>query len=243
MSEQRLVVLLSGGIESIVTAAIAAQTRATRHALYVDYGHLARVPEKSAARAISREYGLNLEVVELTLPFLETHDMFAEGAVIIANEELPEAERIDQAKANRAHAIPHRNLVFVGLATMLAETVGATEVWAGFDDNPASPTRTKDKSPEFAELLGSAIRAGSDASFPNIPRIITPLQGNSKTDTIQLGQSLGVKWSLSRSCYNGFTLPCGVCAQCRTRRAAFAKLGVDEGVAYCSREFIDAQVS
>lgn len=238
--KQKMVILLSGGIESLVTAALAAEVGGQRHALYVDYGHLASAPEASAARAIAREYGMHLEVVELKLPFLERHSFFEEGGVIISNEHLDETFRVVQSTADRAHVIPYRNLAFLSLATMFAGSIGAAEVWCGFDDRP-NATRTKDKSAEFVLAYEGAVAEATDDDR-SAPRVVTPLQGNSKVDTIRRGQSLGVDWSLSWSCYNGFSLPCGLCAQCQTRVASMSELGLPRE-AVCTREFVLEQAT
>ena len=240
---KRLVLLLSGGIESIVIAAIAAQTEGRRHAVFVDYGQIPRQKELKAVRAITREYGIQLEVVTMEVPFLEDHDMLDEGGVIYSNElsEKLGMKPRPQAKADRGHVVPYRNLVFSTIAASYAETIGATELWMGFDYRPDLPSRTADKSPAFVAALEDVLAEGSDSE--DLIQVVTPLQGYTKVDTIRRGHLLGVKWNTSWSCYNAFSLPCGVCAQCLTRKSAFFEAKIDEDVEYCSLEFIQAQLS
>lgn len=244
--DHRAVALLSGGIESLVTAALMDErghkfSRSYKHGLFVDYGQNARDKERLAASRIARRYGIQLEIVDAVFPFLENHDLVT-GGVVYSNalsEELG-LVRKSQKVADRAHVVPYRNLVFTSMAASFASSIGADEIWVGFDYIPDVPTATADKSPKFVEHLNKVFEiAQEDIAV----RLITPLQGNKKVDTIVQGKELGVCWRDSWSCYNALDLPCGVCAQCLTRVQAFREAGIDEGVNYHSREFIREQLS
>lgn len=248
---ERYVALLSGGIESLVTAALMRDRMNRRgavgHAVFVNYGQVPHEQEERAVRDIAREYGLHLEVAEVTLPFLGSHDMVS-GDTVFYWKDVAEGYGLPFGRGahERNHVVPYRNLMFISIAAAFAGQVKATQLWCGFDHHPMPDkagwnTATSDKSPEFVKAFESTLTFGRD-DWPRI-KVVTPLQGNSKTKTIKRGEALGVKWSMSWSCYNAFTLPCGVCAQCRTRREAFSALGVDEGVDYCSIEFLRQQVS
>lgn len=244
----RMVVLLSGGIESLVVAALARaydpEGDVRLHGLFVDYGQVPREQERRASRTIAREYGIVLEEVELVLPFLDGHPMTEDGIIMYFDDLAEElgVKRSTRADVYRSHVVPYRNLMFTSMAASLALHVGADQIWTGFDYRPDLPTATADKSPAFVRALDETFAAAADKGT-RAPRIVAPLQGNSKVDTIRNGEKLKVKWSTSWSCYNGLNFPCGVCAQCLTRIQSFAEAGVDEGVEYHSREFIREQLS
>lgn len=238
-----VVALVSGGIESLVVAAWMSKKHRSefRHAVFVDYGQMAAQQELESTRAIAREYGLNLECVEMKLPFLEGYGLIRQG--LMYADELAEelgVKPIKSPSVDRSHVIPYRNLFLVSIAASMADTVCAEELWLGFDYHPNLPTRTADKSPEFVAQLQDVIDTAKENSDVTL---VTPLQGNTKEATIKKGVELNVNWSLSWSCYNNLSLPCGVCAQCRTRRTAFNVTGVHEGVDYHSLDFIRSQLA
>lgn len=232
---KRAVVVLSGGIESLVTAAVFRDQNAAAlgHAIFVRYGQKALPGEERAVRDIARRYALNLEVVDMVVPFLTGHDMLDEDSITYGNGVLdPEGSRVKPD--NRSHVIPYRNLVFVAIGAMFASTIKATELWVGFDyTGDSNPTATSDKSPEFVKALSRVLDIAKEGKAV---KVVTPLQGNVKEKTIRLGERLGVDWSSSWSCYNYLGKPCGVCAQCNTRQRALKACGVDEGVQYCTLE-------
>ena len=234
----RLVALISGGVESIVVAALASAMcpRWKRHAVFVDYGQAVREQELSASTAIAREYGMNLEVVTIDLPFLASHDLVA--GTIVVDPSLVTEFGVGAGKA-RSHIVPYRNVMFLSIAASYAGQVGASEVWAGFDYRADDPvTAARDKRPEFVDAFNTVVQeSGSGPLW-----VRTPLQGKTKVETITLGAMHEVKWNLSWSCYNDFPKPCGVCARCVERLDAFVKAGVEEGVEYCTRSFIRDQI-
>ncbi len=238
----RKVVLVSGGIESLVTTALAVRERTGPvHGVFIDYGQIPVEQERRASRRISRRYGVVLEEVTMTLPFLSDHHMVAPG-LIYDNTRAQEFGVMvgDQRKADRAHVVAFRNLMFLSIAASLATTVGAGELWCGFD-YVKEATGTRDKSPEFVEAFQEALEeAIDDDAFA--PVVMTPLQGQNKMQNILVGEGLGVDWSLSWSCYNNLYRPCGVCAQCNTRKESFAGLGGDEGVDYATESDIRGEL-
>ena len=123
------------------------------------------------------------------------------------------------------------------VAAALADKVGASEVWAGFDHRPGVDASASDKSREFVESFNAAVLCGCSKAI----EIKTPLQGNDKVDTLRTGIELHVDWRDSWSCYNAFAFPCGVCGSCVVRAAAFAEAGLPPEQTM-SKEFIDAQL-
>lgn len=243
---QRLVTLLSGGIESLVVAALAAEKfpEARRHALFVDYGQVPVEHEREASRKIARTYGMNLEEVSMSLPFLSGYDLMSPGIMFshTLEKELGAGESVPRGDPERSHVIPMRNLIFLSIAGSYATSIGANELWVGFDYHPQLPSATADKSPEFVHAVQQAFRIAKEGKTVTI---VTPLQGNSKVDTILAGEKLEVDWGISWSCYNALDYACGVCAQCLTRTEAFAAVAMKciyDGIDYHSRDFIRDQM-
>ena len=236
---KKTVALLSGGADSAVTAAqmTADNKDKNRYGVFVDYGQKSAARELVAARQIARDYGLYLEETEVRIPCLDEHDL-CDGDVITFSNELAgplNATRINQRVADRSHVIPYRNLLMISLASLFAGTVQASELWVGFDYRPKLGTATADKSPLFVRQVTSALRTAAE----RVPvRLVTPLQGMTKTEIIQRGHDLGVRWGHTWSCYNAFARPCGVCAQCLTRQKAFAEAKLVDGWGYTPIETV-----
>jgi 7-cyano-7-deazaguanine synthase len=229
----RIVLLLSGGVESLVIAAKARADlpRVSLHAIHIDYGQRARERERRAVRTMSRLYGFQLEEAKVELPFLESHALIDPETAIMATT--------GNGVPTRGHIVPFRNLAFLGLATMFAGTLCADEIWTGFDFTNR-PDSANDKRPEFVGHLNRAI--GVSGEEGQAITVVTPLQGYTKSDTIKLGETLQVPWEISWSCYNDFMRPCGACGSCLSRRQGFINAGVDEKVDYCTAEFVREQL-
>lgn len=221
---RRIVLVLSGGMESSVIAAIAGafSPRAVLHALFVDYGQRAVDKERVAVRHLARKYGIQMEEAQVVLPFLENHLLIDPSTMIYTLEaaaklDLPWKEGVS---TRTGHIVPLRNLFLVAMAASYAETVQATEVWTGFDYRPdtrANPEEVAtDKSPAFSHLLSEVIREGGSKERPL--HVLSPLQNMTKPEIQVYGTKLGVDWHHSWSCYNSYGLHCGVCGPCEARK-------------------------
>lgn len=239
MTAQRSILVMSGGVESLVLAAIyrSENPSGLGHAFFVDYGQRPVEQERRAVTRIARHYGLNLEVATLDLPFLHDHAM-ADADTFIVDD--------GPGSTSQTHIVPARNLIFLSLASSYAHEVGAGEIWTGFDFVPGGAL---DKSPGFVEAFQDVLQ-----SLLMDVKVRTPFQGGTKgplspslakkVDTIMTGLSHHVDWSLSWSCYNDLALPCGVCGSCKVRREAFEKvLGPDFDGPYASEDVINAHIN
>lgn len=228
----RSVILASGGIESLVVSALFRERHPDGfgHAIHVRYGQRPVDQESRAVRRACERYGLTLASPEASLPWLEDHAMIDPSKVIVFTPD----------GTSQGNIVPYRNLAFLGMAAMYAATLGAEEVWTGFDYNPGTSGSSRDKSPEFVVAMNEAMSAAYDGTARS-PVVVAPLQGNRKEDTIRLGQSLGVDWASSWSCYNDYARPCGVCGSCVPRMRAFTSVGLTD-VPYCSAEFIAGEL-
>lgn len=217
------VVLLSGGLDSMVTAAIARERGFAVHALTINYGQR-HVRELQSAKAIATR----LEVarhVELPL------DMRKFGGSALTDE-------IDVPKSGVGNDIPvtyvpARNLVFLALTTAFAEASGARDVFIGV--NALDYSGYPDCRPEFIASFAETARLGTKAGVEGTPfEIHAPLQHMTKADIALECARLDLDPSWSWSCYDPTPqgMACGLCDSCRLRKKGFAEAGIVDSTVY-----------
>ncbi|GGE01909.1 7-cyano-7-deazaguanine synthase [Tsuneonella deserti] len=217
------VVLLSGGLDSMVVAAIAREQGFTVHALTVDYGQRHRC-ELEAARAIVEAQGIAHHVV---LPL----DLRAfGGSALTADIPVP---KYDGGAGIPVTYVPARNLVFLALTVAFAESAGAHDVFIGV--NALDYSGYPDCRPEFIASFAETARLGTREGVEGRGfRIHAPLQYLSKADIAREAVRLGLDTGLSWSCYDPTPdgRACGVCDSCALRRKGFADAGLMDRVDY-----------
>ena len=217
------VVLLSGGLDSMVVAALAIERGHAVHALTVDYGQRHRC-ELDAARAIGQRLGVARHVV---LPLDLT--VFG-GSALTDDIDVP----TDGAEGGiPVTYVPARNLVFLALTTAFAETADAREIFIGV--NAIDYSGYPDCRPEFIASFAETARLGTKAGVEGRPFAIhAPLQHMSKADIARECVRLKLDPAWSWSCYDPRSdgTACGVCDSCRLRRKGFADAGVTDSTRY-----------
>ena len=223
------VVLLSGGLDSMVTAAIARERGMAVHALTIDYGQR-HVRELQSARAIADKLGVERHV-ELPL------DLRRFGGSALTDD-------IDVPKDGVGNDIPvtyvpARNLVFLALTTAFAETAHSRDIFIGV--NALDYSGYPDCRPEFIASFAETARLGTKQGVEGEPFTIhAPLQHMSKADIARECHRLGLDPAWSWSCYDPTPEgeACGACDSCRLRRKGFAEAGLTDTTVY-SREAPD----
>jgi 7-cyano-7-deazaguanine synthase len=222
------VVLLSGGLDSATTAAIARAEGYRVFALSVDYGQRHRF-ELQAADAVGRAIGVERHVT-VTVGLGQIG-----GSALTSDIAVPK----DRSADAMAHGIPvtyvpARNTVFLSLALGYAEVVGAADLFIGVNavDYSGYPDCRPEYIAEFEKLANLATKAGVEGTMRF--RIHTPLIAMTKADIIRRGTELGVDYSLTHSCYapNEVGTSCGHCDACQIRLNGFAAAGLKDPVAY-----------
>jgi len=217
------VVLLSGGLDSATTAAVAKRDGFRVHALTVVYGQRHAVEVRAAERVAAA-----LGVAEHRVTRL---DLSAFGGSALTDAiEVPK-DRSEEAMASEIPVtyVPARNTVFLSLALACAEARGLRDIFIGA--NAVDYSGYPDCRPEFIEqferLANVATKAGVEGERF---RIHAPLIDLPKTEIIRLGLSLGVDYGLTHSCYDPDLdgRPCRRCDSCRIRIAAFRELGMED---------------
>jgi 7-cyano-7-deazaguanine synthase len=216
------VVLLSGGLDSMVCAGIARERGFSVVALTVDYNQRHRV-ELDAARTIA---GVLAER-HILLPL----DLRAFGGSALTSD-------IDVPKEGVGEGIPvtyvpARNTIFLSLALGLAEASGARDIFIGVNalDYSGYPDCRPEFIAEYEKVANLATKAGVEGDRFTIH---APLQDMSKADIAREAQRLGLDAALSHSCYDPAPAgrACGVCDACRLRAKGFAEAGIADPTAY-----------
>lgn len=208
------VVVLSGGLDSTVCAALAARDHETFLAVSIDYGQRHRI-ELSRAAAVAEHYGAEHLVVALDL------SQWGGSALTDPSVEIPEPG----AEGIPVTYVPARNLIFLSLAVGIAEVRDADAVYLGV--NALDYSGYPDCRPEFVASFEQTAALALKRGVEGRPvRIETPLVDRSKADIVRLGVELEAPLHLTWSCYRGDDRPCGRCDSCVLRAKGFAEAGV-----------------
>ncbi|GAB4384967.1 MAG: 7-cyano-7-deazaguanine synthase QueC [Phycisphaerales bacterium] len=218
-------VLLSGGLDSATTLAVALREGRACQCLSFDYGQRHR-HELDAARRVAHSLG---QSEPLVVPLnLRTFG----GSALTADIPVP---RAGSTSGIPLTYVPARNLVFLSIACALAEVIEAGEIYIGV--NAIDYSGYPDCRPEFVRSFEAAANLATRAGVSGRPiRIRTPLIDLSKAEIIRLGASLGVDFALTHSCYDPDARgrACGNCDSCTLRRRGFEEAGVPDPTVYAS---------
>lgn len=218
---EKAVVLVSGGMDSCVTAAIAAQTY-TLAFLHASYGQRTERRERKAFEDIANFYGVQERLV--------THlDHFRQmGGSSLTDPAIPVAEANLTRRQLPSTYVPFRNTHLLAVGVSWAEIIGAKKVFIGavWDDSSGYP----DCRPEYYQVFNELVRVGTRPESGI--EIVTPVIHLKKHEIVRQGIELGAPLHLTWSCYQGEEEACGVCASCVLRQRAFAQAGVEDPIAY-----------
>lgn len=217
------VVLLSGGLDSMVTAALAHEQGRRLYALTIDYGQR-HSRELESAGTIARR----LEVERHVLLPLDLR-VFG-GSALTDDIAVPHG---DPGAGIPVTYVPARNLVFLALTTAFAESVGAREIFIGV--NAMDYSGYPDCRPEFIASFAETARLGTKQGVEGAPfHIRAPLQHMTKAEIARECARLHLDPAWSWSCYDPTEdgRACGTCDSCRLRRKGFAEAGLVDTTVY-----------
>lgn len=218
------IVLLSGGLDSMVAAGLAREQGFAVHALTIDYGQRHR-RELAAAAEIAERLGAARHVV---LPL----DLRRFGGSALTDDSLA-VPKDGVGEGIPVTYVPARNLVFLSLTVAFAEASGAQDIFIGI--NSLDYSGYPDCRPEFIAAFAESARLATRAGVEGRPfRIHAPLQNLTKADIALEVHRLGFDPGWSWSCYDPTQdgLACGKCDSCRLRRKGFAEAGLEDSVRY-----------
>jgi len=221
--KNKAVVLLSGGLDSVTTLAIARAAGFDCYAISFDYGQRHRC-ELSAAANLAAHYGaVEHKVVGLDLGSI------GGSALTDQNIQVPE----HATNGIPVTYVPARNTIFLSIALGWAEVLGAQDIFIGVNavDYSGYPDCRPEFIAAFEKLASVATKVGSEGGQMTIH---TPLIHWSKADIIRHGVALGIDYAHTISCYNpdeeGHA--CGKCDSCRLRAEGFSQAGLPDATKY-----------
>ena len=224
----RAVVLVSGGLDSATTLAIAHRDGREPYALTFRYGQRHEL-EIAAARRVARAGGAKDQaVIDIDLRTFG-------GSALTADIAVPKHDSVDQIDGGiPVTYVPARNTIFLSFALAYAEVLGARDIYIGVNalDYSGYPDCRPEYIAAFERMANLATRAGVEGTAP--VKIRAPLIALSKAEIVRLGRSLGVDYSLTTSCYDPGAdgAACGHCDACLLRLKGFAEAGLSDPVRY-----------
>lgn len=232
MREQaEAIVLLSGGMDSCVTAAIARERHGTERLalLHASYGQRTERRERRAFDEIGDFWSVQRRLAVR----LEHFRVIGGSALTDPGIAVPEQEQGAPGPSGSGIPVtyvPFRNAHFLSVAVSWAEALGASFVYIGAvaEDSSGYP----DCRPEYYQVFQELVRAGTRPETRI--EIVTPVIGMRKSEIVQRGTELKAPLHLTWSCYQSEEVACGACDSCRLRLRAFAEAGLSDPIPYRS---------
>jgi 7-cyano-7-deazaguanine synthase len=224
-NERRLAVcLVSGGMDSCVTAAIANQENDELAFLHVSYGQRTEQREREAFESLADHFNVGLRLVV-------SFDHLARiGGSSLTDNSIPVTVADLTARAIPSSYVPFRNAHLLATAVSWGEVIQANAIYIGAvaEDSSGYP----DCRPEFYAAFQQAIDVGTKPETRI--EIRTPVLGMRKSEIVQTGLSLQAPLHLTWSCYQSSDLACGNCDSCALRLRAFREAGTTDPIPYAS---------
>ncbi|MFO7602230.1 MAG: 7-cyano-7-deazaguanine synthase QueC [Gammaproteobacteria bacterium] len=220
---QKAVVLLSGGLDSATTLALAVEAGYACYALSFDYGQRHRCELSNAARLAKQLGASEHKVVRL--------DLGSIGGSALTDQNIAVPEHATEGIP--VTYVPARNTIFLSIALGWAEVLQAQAIYIGV--NAVDYSGYPDCRPEFIAAFEQVARLATKAGVEGRPLTIhTPLMSLSKAEIIRRGTALGVDYAMTISCYNPDTQgrACGRCDACRLRVEGFLQAGLPDPTIY-----------
>lgn len=210
-TEDRAIVLLSGGLDSATTLFLAKSKGYKTYCLIFDY-HQRHKKEIQCAVKLAKVTQSPYKIVKIGLPW-------GGSALLDKTIALPK-NRQRMTQEIPVTYVPARNIIFLSFAASYAEAVGASVIYIGA--NAIDYSGYPDCRPEFYRAFHQVMKRGLKTGVTGQTiRIETPLIRKTKADIIRLGRRLNVPYELTWSCYAGGAKPCGVCDSCILRKKGF----------------------
>ena len=221
----KAVILLSGGMDSLVTTAIAHAAGFALAAMHVNYGQRTWQKELESFRSICNHYNIE-QRLEVNADFLGLI-----GGSSLTDYSMPVSGADLQGGAIPTSYVPFRNAGFLSMAVSWSEVIGASKIFIGAveEDTSGYPDCRK----VFYDAFNKVIELGTKPE--TAIEILTPLIEMQKSDIVRKGMMLGAPFNLSWSCYKSEGKACGICDSCARRLRAFEFVDVRDPIDYEER--------
>jgi len=216
------VCLVSGGMDSCVTAAIAAEENDELAFLHVSYGQRTEARERRAFDELADHYGVTKRLA------VSIEHLKRIGGSSLTDQNIPVSEANLASREIPTSYVPFRNAHLLSIATSWAEAIGAGRIYIGAvaEDSSGYP----DCRPEFYQAFQRAIDAGTRPETR--VQIVTPVIGMHKSEIVRRGLELCAPLELTWSCYQSEDSACGRCDSCALRLRAFSDAGARDPIPY-----------
>ena len=213
---KKAVVLLSGGLDSATTAAIAIEQGYQLIALSFRYGQKHHKELESAQKIAT---ALNIQK-----HFIVDVNLSQWGGSSLTDDSMTIPQAGLQANVIPSTYVPGRNTVFIAIALSLAEAQNAQAIYLGI--NAVDYSGYPDCRPEYLQSYQRLANLSSKAGIEgHAPQLVAPLVEDSKTDIVRRALNLNIPIADTWSCYQGEDTPCGLCDSCRIRDRALIEVG------------------
>lgn len=218
----KAIVLISGGMDSCVTAAIASRETDELAFLHISYGQLTESRERQAFNDIADHYSVN-QRLDVSIEYLAK---IGGSSLTDTNIAVTEAD-LDSTDIPTSY-VPFRNANMLAIATSWAEVIGANAIYIGAvaEDSSGYP----DCRPEFYAAFQQTINTGTKPDTQI--EIRTPIIELSKAEIVKKGVELNAPLQLTWSCYRSNDLACGTCDSCALRLRGFENAGISDPIPY-----------
>ncbi len=228
----KAVVLLSGGLDSAVTAYIAKkQSKFDVYPISFNYGQRHSEKELKSALDISESLDCRLRHKMAHLDCV-IDSVLTKGSTSLlqSSDEEPQTNGADEGIPSTW--VPQRNMLFLTLGFMYADSIEADYVFAGF--NAVDYSGYPDCRPEFVDSAGRSLNLARKRYVEDSHEIIigTPIIDMSKAEIVKEGLEMGVPFKDTYSCYYGGNKSCGICDSCKIRLQAFLDNGIEDPIDY-----------
>lgn len=222
-SKSRAVVLLSGGMDSCVCAALAARDHEPC-AVHISYGQRTEERERQSFLAICQRLKIHDRLM------VRNEALRAIGGSALTDDSIPVPDSETVGHNIPVTYVPFRNAHFLAVAVSWAEVLAADKVYIGAVEPDSSGY--PDCRPAYYQAYNDVVKAGTKHGKIEI---VTPLIAMRKAEIVRLGLELGAPFDLTWSCYSREDQACGVCDSCALRLRAFEAAGAHDPIPYAAR--------
>jgi 7-cyano-7-deazaguanine synthase len=221
----KAIVLISGGMDSLVSTAIAKRDGYDLAALHLNYGQRTERKELDCFERITTHYGVQEKLV------VDVTHLSRIGGSSLTDKAI-EVSRADiHSKEIPTSYVPFRNANILSITVSWAEVIGAQRIFIGAveEDSSGYPDCRKEFYAAFNQMIKLGTKPTTDI------QIITPVIDFKKSSIVKLGLEMNVPFEWSWSCYQENDEACGVCDSCALRLRAFQEVGIEDPIAYRTR--------
>lgn len=223
MNRERAIVLVSGGLDSCVTVAIANRDHDLA-LLHCTYGQRTAGREREAFESISRHYGVSAAMLA------DLSDLGRVGGSSLTDDSMPVEKGNSEPGVIPSTYVPFRNSLFLSVAVSWAEALGIRKIYIGAVESDS--TGYPDCRQIYFDAFNRLIRLGTKTGDIEV---VAPLIDRRKGEIVRIGIELEAPIHLTWSCYQRSDVACGECESCVLRLRGFQEAGIEDPIPYAGR--------